>query len=69
MQNLHLERRDWQNILDRISRADNRHKVTTEAGREDIGAQKEVENAVLHGFSYDPKGSIIAIGAGARFSI
>lgn len=65
MQNLHLERRDWQNILDHISRADDSHKVTIEVDREDIGAQREVENAMLHGFSYDPRGSTIAIRAGA----
>jgi hypothetical protein len=65
MQNLHLERRDWQNILDHISRAEDSHKVTIEVDREDIGAQKEVENALLHGFSYDPKGGAIAIRAGA----
>src|SRR5208282_6344102 len=65
MQNLHLERRDWQNILDRISRSENAYKVTIEIDREDLGAQKEVENVVLHGLSYDPKGSTIAIRAGA----
>ncbi|MBI4725105.1 MAG: DUF5335 family protein [Rhodomicrobium sp.] len=65
MQNLHLEQRDWQNILDHISRSENSHKVTIEVDREDIGAQKEVENAVLHGLSYDPKGGTIAIRAGA----
>jgi len=65
MQNLHLERRDWQNILDHISRSEIAHKVTIEVDREDIGSQKEVENVVLHGFSYDPKGSMIAIRAGA----
>ncbi len=65
MQNLHLDQRDWQNILDHISRAENAHKVTIEIDREDIGAQKEVENAVLHGLSYDPKGGTIAIRAGA----
>jgi Family of unknown function (DUF5335) len=65
MQNLHLEHRDWQNILDHISRSENAHKVTIEIDREDIGAQKEVENVVLHGVSYDPKGCTIAIRAGA----
>jgi Family of unknown function (DUF5335) len=69
MQNLHLERRDWQNILDRISRADNSHKVTIEAGREDIGAQKEVENAVLHGFSYTIPRGRSSPSAPVRFSI
>jgi hypothetical protein len=33
--------------------------------REDLGAQKEVENVTLHGISYDPKGAAIAIRAGA----
>ncbi len=65
MQNLHLDRKDWQNILDRISRPENAHKVTIEVDRGDIGAQKEVENVVLEGFSYDPKGNTIAIRAGA----
>ncbi len=65
MQNLHLERRDWQNILDHISRAQNAHKVTIEVDREDLGSQKEVENAELQGLSYDPKGGTIAIRAGA----
>ena len=65
MQNLHLDRRDWQNILDRISRSEYAHKVTIEVDRSDIGAQKEVENAALEGFSYDPKGDTIAIRAGA----
>ena len=65
MQNLHLERQDWQNILDHISRAENSHKVTIEVDREDIGAQKEVENVVMHGLSYDPKGGTISIRAGA----
>ena len=65
MQNLHLERRDWQNILDHISRAESSHKVTIEVDREDLGAQKEVENVPLHGVSYDPKGDMIAIRAGA----
>jgi len=65
MQNLHLEQRDWQRLLDQISRAETAHKVTIEIDREDIGAQKEVENAVLYGFSYDPKGGAIAIRAGA----
>jgi hypothetical protein len=65
MQNLHLERRDWQNILDHISRAESSHKVTIEVDREDLGAQREVENVPLHGVSYDPKGDSIAIRAGA----
>jgi Family of unknown function (DUF5335) len=65
MQNLHLEQRDWQNILDQISRAESTHKVTIEVDREDIGAQKEVENVILHGCSYDPRGAAIAIRAGA----
>lgn len=65
MQNLHLDRRDWEKILDHISRSENAHKVTIEVDREDIGAQKEVENVVMHGFSYDPKGGTIAIRAGA----
>ena len=56
MQNLHLERRDWQNILDHISRAESSHKVTIEVDREDLGSQREVENVPLHGVSYDPKG-------------
>lgn len=65
MQNLHLERRDWQNILDHISRSENAHKVTIEVDRLDLGSQKEVENVQLHGLSYDPKSSAIAIQAGA----
>jgi len=65
MQNLHLERRNWQNMLDHISRSQNTCKVTIEVAREDLGAQKEAENAELHGVSYDPKGSTIAIRAGA----
>ena len=65
MQNLHLEHKDWNNILDHISRSENSHKVTIEVVREDLGAQKEVENVTLHGISFDSKGSIIAIRAGA----
>jgi hypothetical protein len=65
MQNLHLERRDWQNILDHISRSQNSHKVTIEVDRLDLGSQKEVEGVPLHGLSYDPKGATIAIRAGA----
>ena len=65
MQNLHLERRDWQKILDHISRSENTHKVTIEVERLDLGSQKEVENVALDGMSYDPKGGIIAIRAGA----
>ena len=65
MQNLHLEQRNWQNMLDHISRSQNSCKVTIEIGREDLGAQKEVENAWLYGLSYDPKGGTIAIRAGA----
>ncbi len=65
MQNLHLEKRDWQNIFDHISRAENVHRVTIEIDREDLGSQKQVENAVLEGLSYDPKGGTIAIRAGA----
>jgi Family of unknown function (DUF5335) len=65
MQNLHLERRNWQNVLDRISRSQNGCKVTIEIAREDLGAQKEVENAGFYGLSYDPRGSAIAIRAGA----
>jgi hypothetical protein len=65
MQNLHLERQNWQNILDHISRSENAHRVTIEIERLDLGAQKEVENAPLLGLSYDPKGATIAIRAGA----
>jgi len=65
MQNLHLEQKDWNNILDHISRSENSHKVTIEVMREDLGAQVEVENVTLRGISYDPKGSVIAIRAGA----
>jgi hypothetical protein len=65
MQNLHLERRDWQNILDHISRSQNTCKVTIEVAAEELGAQKEAENAALLGLSYDPKGRTIAIRAGA----
>jgi hypothetical protein len=65
MQNLHLERQDWQNILDHISRSENAHKVTIEVDRLDLGSQKEVENVPLLGLSYDPKGEAIAIRAGA----
>ncbi len=65
MQNLHLEQKDWINILDHIARSENAHKVTIEIIREDLGAQKEVEDVTLHGLSYDPKGSVIAIRAGA----
>ena len=65
MQNLHLEQKDWHNILDHISRSENSHKVTIEVMREDLGAQKEVENVTMHGLSYDPKGETIAIRAGA----
>jgi Family of unknown function (DUF5335) len=65
MQNLHLERRDWQSILDLISQLESSHKVTIEVDREDLGSQKEVENAELQGLSYDHKGGIIAIRAGA----
>jgi uncharacterized protein DUF5335 len=65
MQNLHIEQKDWNNILDHISRSENSHKVTIEIIREDLGAQKEVENVMLHGISYDPKGGAIAIRAGA----
>ena len=64
MQNLHLQQKDWNNILDHISRSENSHKVTIEIVREDLGAQKEVENVTLHGISYDPKGAAIAIRAG-----
>jgi len=65
MQSLHLEPRNWQNILDHISRSQNTCKVTIEVDGEDLGAQKEVENAELYGLSYDHKGSTIAIRAGA----
>lgn len=65
MQNLHLEQQDWQRLFDQISLAQTSHKVTIEVSRDDIGAQKEVENAILSGVSYDPKGGAIAIRAGA----
>jgi hypothetical protein len=65
MQNLHLERRNWQNILDHISRLQSICKVTIEVDGEDLGAQKEVENAEFHGLSYDHRGGTIAIRAGA----
>jgi hypothetical protein len=65
MQSLHLERREWQNILDHISRSQNIGKVTIEVDGENLGAQKEVENAELHGLSYDHRGGTIAIRAGA----
>jgi hypothetical protein len=65
MQNLHLERRNWQNILDHISRSRNTCKVTIEVDAEGLGAQKEVEHAELHGLSYDHKGGSVAIRAGA----
>ena len=60
-----LQRQDWKNILDHISRAQDTHKVTIEIMREDFGAQKEVENVAFRGLSYDPKGGTIAIRAGA----
>lgn len=65
MQNLKLERQDWSSILGYISRSEDSHKVTIEVIREDLGAQKEVENVTLHGISYDEKGVLIAIRAGA----
>jgi hypothetical protein len=65
MQNLHLEQRDWQNFLDHISRSQDSCKVTIEVNGEELGSQKEVENAALLGLSYDPKGGTIAIRAGA----
>ena len=65
MQKLHLEQKDWNKIIDHISRSESAHKVTIEVIREDLGAQKEVENVTLHGLSYDPKGGAIAIRAGA----
>ena len=65
MQNLHLDQRDWQNILDRIWQSGNTLKVTIEIDREDMGSQKQVENATLDGLSYDHKGNTIAIRAGA----
>jgi Family of unknown function (DUF5335) len=65
MQNLHLERRNWQIILDLISRSQNTCKVTIEVDSEELGSQKEVENAELLGVSYDRKGGTIAIRAGA----
>ena len=66
MQNLKLEQQDWSSILGYISRLEDSHKVTIEIIREDLGAQKEVENVTLHGISYDEKGgSLIAIRAGA----
>jgi len=65
MKNLRLEQRDWVSFFDHVSRAHAACKVTIEVDSEIIGAQKEVENAVLHGLSYDPKGSAIAIRAGA----
>ncbi len=65
MQNLHLEQEDWRNIFDHISRCENTHRVTIEVIREDFGAQKEVENVPLRGLSYDPKGGVVAIRAGA----
>jgi hypothetical protein len=65
MQNLHLDQKDWTNILDHISRCENTHKVTIEIMREDLGAQREVENVLLRGLSYDPKSDVIAIRAGA----
>jgi Family of unknown function (DUF5335) len=65
MQNLHLEQRDWANILDHVSQSGNTLKVTIEIDREDIGSQKQAENAALQGLSYDHKGNTIAIRAGA----
>lgn len=66
MQNLKLEQQDWSSILGYISRLEDSHKVTIEIIREDLGAQKEVENVTLHGISYDEKGGgLIAIRAGA----
>ena len=65
MQNLHLEQKDWHNILDYISRSEDARKVTIEVMREDLGAQKEVESVTFHGISFDPKGGVIAIRAGA----
>jgi hypothetical protein len=65
MQSLHLEQSEWRNILDHISRCENTHKVTIEVIREDLGAQKEVENVAMRGLSYDPRGGVLAIRAGA----
>jgi hypothetical protein len=65
MQNLHLERQNWQKILDHISPPQNACKVTIEVAGADLGAQKEVENVELHGLSYDHKGRTIAVRAGA----
>ncbi|MFT4079175.1 DUF5335 domain-containing protein [Rhodomicrobium lacus] len=65
MQNLKLEKRDWQPLLDHISRSEGAYKVTIEVDRADIGAQVQVENVDFRGVSYDPKDDDIAIDAGA----
>ncbi len=65
MQNLKLRQEDWQNILDHIASSGDAQRVTIEVMREDFGAQTEVENVAFHGLSYDPRGSTLAIRAGA----
>ncbi|MBT3069453.1 DUF5335 domain-containing protein [Rhodomicrobium sp. Az07] len=65
MQNLTLEKRDWQPLLDHISRSEGAYKVTIEVDRADIGAQIQVDNVDFRGVSYDPKNDDIAIDAGS----
>jgi len=64
MKNLQLDKRDWQPLLDHISRSQGAYKVTIEVDRADIGAQIQVEHAAFNGVSYDPKDDDIAIAAG-----
>jgi hypothetical protein len=64
MQSLPLEKQDWQKMLDHISKAQGAQRITIEIIREDLGAQREVENEKFDGVSYDPKGNTVAVQAG-----
>lgn len=67
MESRSLQKKDWQQTLDRIYREDKTkpQRVTIEIGSEEFGSQKEVENLQLQGISYDHKDDLIAVDTDA----
>lgn len=65
MQTLTLQREDWKNILDHVSRERAACTITIEIIRENLGGHMKIAGIAFGGLSYDTKSNAIAIRAGA----
>ena len=56
-----IEKPDWENYLNRVSKELGTRLVEVEVTGRDIGDQVEAEGVVLAGLSYDPKDDVVAV--------